>query len=586
MDRRPLNYWKDFNNWWRSKLDSTGKRPSQEEVDAWYAENAESNWGEEKPTLDETRTHSKCLRSTQSIRDYFRAYRAKKQPSQDSGSDTSGSEDEEEEYIRRSRKRSKDGRRAMSSSPYQLRGCGHPSGITPSRLGPQHASASAGSYPTGSPRSPSLTEESEPYRAKQQGFSPLSRMDGHDFEDMEGNLIDYPGHPVASAWADPHYPPYGHPMTPRMRSSYPYHQAHPGYVYQHASQPWSPMYSQQAHHGHYPSHPGAHFGHRRAQSGPAAPVHPPNATYPSPVEAPLTHSYENMPEMHGAQQHYRPSLPKPAAHQPQLSYIHPQNVYGQCPPGFIPMPDATNGFSVQGPYMAGATLYSRRHTLVNNTAGHSESAAEHGHHHQMLSHDEDDVVLMHTQPRSSPGMHAATSDSMQHIHKAAVPCSVEACPRLSDSLGDFGLTTKDSSAMPDHGHVGADLLVSLENEMHMDVQDDHIMSHTTHSNAGTPSDTTHSEYRVLNEVYAMVSIPGSKAYDHSGSQMKTSSGCSAEDDNAAAAFFLSTCSDVQNAGAPASDAPRISDGVTQPSCPKAKRRSILAQFSAETAAPH
>lgn len=35
-------------------------------------------WGEEKPSLQETRVHAKCLRSVTSVRDYFREYRAKK----------------------------------------------------------------------------------------------------------------------------------------------------------------------------------------------------------------------------------------------------------------------------------------------------------------------------------------------------------------------------------------------------------------------------------------------------------------------------------------------------------------------------
>ncbi len=44
----------------------------------WYDDEAEAAWGDERPTLQETRVHAKCLRSVTSVRDYFREYRAKK----------------------------------------------------------------------------------------------------------------------------------------------------------------------------------------------------------------------------------------------------------------------------------------------------------------------------------------------------------------------------------------------------------------------------------------------------------------------------------------------------------------------------
>lgn len=44
----------------------------------WYAAQSGHAWGPEKPSLQETRTHAKCLRSVSSVRDYFREYRAKK----------------------------------------------------------------------------------------------------------------------------------------------------------------------------------------------------------------------------------------------------------------------------------------------------------------------------------------------------------------------------------------------------------------------------------------------------------------------------------------------------------------------------
>lgn len=44
----------------------------------WYDNHADETWGNEKPTVQETRVHAKCLRSVESVRDYFRDYRAKK----------------------------------------------------------------------------------------------------------------------------------------------------------------------------------------------------------------------------------------------------------------------------------------------------------------------------------------------------------------------------------------------------------------------------------------------------------------------------------------------------------------------------
>jgi len=44
----------------------------------WYQVQSSHAWGPEKPSLQETRTHAKCLRSVSSVRDYFREYRAKK----------------------------------------------------------------------------------------------------------------------------------------------------------------------------------------------------------------------------------------------------------------------------------------------------------------------------------------------------------------------------------------------------------------------------------------------------------------------------------------------------------------------------
>jgi hypothetical protein len=69
-------------DWWRSELERTGKRPSTEAVGSWYAAHAASCWGTHAPSLEETRTHAKCLRSVGSIREYFRGYRARKRARQ------------------------------------------------------------------------------------------------------------------------------------------------------------------------------------------------------------------------------------------------------------------------------------------------------------------------------------------------------------------------------------------------------------------------------------------------------------------------------------------------------------------------
>ncbi|KAG2454316.1 hypothetical protein HYH02_001344 [Chlamydomonas schloesseri] len=76
--RRELNWWHSFNSWWRDEYDKLGRRPRMQEVDEWYHENAERIWGAEKPSLEATRDHAKCLRSKKELREYFQRYNAKK----------------------------------------------------------------------------------------------------------------------------------------------------------------------------------------------------------------------------------------------------------------------------------------------------------------------------------------------------------------------------------------------------------------------------------------------------------------------------------------------------------------------------
>lgn len=69
-----------FNNWWRAELEKLGRRPVASEIEVWYRRCASSVWPceEERPSLQETRVHAKCLRSLAAVRDYFRVYRATK----------------------------------------------------------------------------------------------------------------------------------------------------------------------------------------------------------------------------------------------------------------------------------------------------------------------------------------------------------------------------------------------------------------------------------------------------------------------------------------------------------------------------
>lgn len=48
----------------------------------WYEAHSDEAWGDDKPTVMETRVHAKCLRSVASVRNYFREYRAKKKHEQ------------------------------------------------------------------------------------------------------------------------------------------------------------------------------------------------------------------------------------------------------------------------------------------------------------------------------------------------------------------------------------------------------------------------------------------------------------------------------------------------------------------------
>mmetsp|Transcript_20994 Transcript_20994/g.45995 ORF Transcript_20994/g.45995 Transcript_20994/m.45995 type:complete len:537 (-) Transcript_20994:653-2263(-) len=88
INRRPIHFWKPFNDWWRVALERSGRRPLAEEINQWYEEYSDLTWPpDEKPTLQETRVHAKCLRSVDAVRLYFRKYRASKKGQHGSSQD-------------------------------------------------------------------------------------------------------------------------------------------------------------------------------------------------------------------------------------------------------------------------------------------------------------------------------------------------------------------------------------------------------------------------------------------------------------------------------------------------------------------
>ncbi|KAG1661031.1 hypothetical protein FOA52_005346 [Chlamydomonas sp. UWO 241] len=98
--RRPVHFWRPFNDWWRQELQVAEKRPSAEDINTWYHANAEAVWADVKaPTMAETRVHAKCLRTVDQVRDYFRKYREVTRDKQGrrSGASTGDDDDDEED---------------------------------------------------------------------------------------------------------------------------------------------------------------------------------------------------------------------------------------------------------------------------------------------------------------------------------------------------------------------------------------------------------------------------------------------------------------------------------------------------------
>lgn len=73
-----MGYWNTFNKWYRDFWEAEGVRPNANDIKFWFDSNADAVWGDTKPTWEEARVHSKCLRSLDQVRNYFRQYRAQK----------------------------------------------------------------------------------------------------------------------------------------------------------------------------------------------------------------------------------------------------------------------------------------------------------------------------------------------------------------------------------------------------------------------------------------------------------------------------------------------------------------------------
>lgn len=76
--RRTVGFWEPFNSWWREEHAKMGRRPSTDNITRWYQTHSKETWGDQAPSLLDTRKHAKCLRPLSEVRDYFRKYRAKK----------------------------------------------------------------------------------------------------------------------------------------------------------------------------------------------------------------------------------------------------------------------------------------------------------------------------------------------------------------------------------------------------------------------------------------------------------------------------------------------------------------------------
>ena len=50
-NRKAAGFWSPFNDWWRLEFERLGRRPTTEEVSAWYVDHADRVWGDAKPSM-------------------------------------------------------------------------------------------------------------------------------------------------------------------------------------------------------------------------------------------------------------------------------------------------------------------------------------------------------------------------------------------------------------------------------------------------------------------------------------------------------------------------------------------------------
>ncbi|GIL74281.1 hypothetical protein Vretimale_2033 [Volvox reticuliferus] len=77
---KPGYSWQEFNEWARDVMERTKKHPGVRAIREWWHTNAERVWpcSETRPSVELAERHAKGLRSKESIRNYFRKYRARR----------------------------------------------------------------------------------------------------------------------------------------------------------------------------------------------------------------------------------------------------------------------------------------------------------------------------------------------------------------------------------------------------------------------------------------------------------------------------------------------------------------------------
>ncbi|GIL42046.1 hypothetical protein Vafri_110 [Volvox africanus] len=80
---KPGYSWQEFNEWARDVMERTKKHPGVRTIREWWHANAERVWPcpDTRPSVELAERHAKGLRSKESIRNYFRKYRARRKQS-------------------------------------------------------------------------------------------------------------------------------------------------------------------------------------------------------------------------------------------------------------------------------------------------------------------------------------------------------------------------------------------------------------------------------------------------------------------------------------------------------------------------